>query len=450
MDEVYLRALLEHATSEEPSMGQLVGDSLRAGKKLAKRRRIEAAIAAGVGIALVAIAVPAALGALAPARHTTGPATHRHGPPPPAPVKTARGTAYVWGQDQRTITAVSLRTDKVLKSFKIPGYISTIAAAPNGKVLYLFSFQGAHNYETPISTATNKIGRRVTLSVGLGVASPVEFAPNGRIAYAISQYALQDHRLGMALFSINLATGAEHKLLATGSGPFEISPNGRTAYVQNVGQVIDRVDLVTGRQLKPITLASRLGASDDAAFSPDSRSAYITSAASNIWVTPVDVATGAQRTPIALPRPSSIIAWDIAVNPKGTTAYVYGSTLVTPVDLARGTVLKSVRVPVGANSWADFEIAPGGSVGYSLVSENSVFAINTVSNKAIGQISLPRGYVNTRSLAAFAANGSVLYIPAGYGPSQAGAIVPINTATQQVGKPIKVPDGAPQQIIVVP
>ena len=115
MDEVYLRALLEHATSEEPSMGQLVENSLYAGKRLARRRRIEAAIAAVVGIALIGFAIPAALGAL----------SHRSEPSP------GPGTLPSWqrvadrlrldGHRSRTIRGIECRhchsahNDKILR-----------------------------------------------------------------------------------------------------------------------------------------------------------------------------------------------------------------------------------------------------------------------------------------------------------------------------------------------
>jgi CubicO group peptidase (beta-lactamase class C family) len=63
MDETSLRAMFERAVAERPPTPRLVPDSVRAGTRLRKRRRIEAVAWSNSAVALVAAVVQAAAGA---------------------------------------------------------------------------------------------------------------------------------------------------------------------------------------------------------------------------------------------------------------------------------------------------------------------------------------------------------------------------------------------------
>ncbi len=204
MDEVYLRALLEHATSEEPSMGQLVENSLHAGKRLARRRRIEAAIAAAVGIALIGFAVPAALGALGhnPSHHP-GPATlpamaagnrlclDHH------PSGRIRGIARLTvirlrdrqdacaSQAQRGARSTSCRT----------GWPDPLRVHRQGRRCPVLP--------DPISTATDKAGRAIKLSIGVPMTAVFEVAPEGGVADGFLESGTKSR-----FVSMNLRTGS--------------------------------------------------------------------------------------------------------------------------------------------------------------------------------------------------------------------------------------------------
>jgi hypothetical protein len=144
MDEIGLRVLLERAVEEEPPMGQLVSHSLFAGRRLAKRRRVKATIAAAVAVAVVSVAVPAAFAALRPGA----------GQPPATPGR-ARPTAYVWTsslawnaapvfghQPIDAVTPIRLSTGRAYKPLRFPGQIESLVAAPGGTAVYVFSYTG--------------------------------------------------------------------------------------------------------------------------------------------------------------------------------------------------------------------------------------------------------------------------------------------------------------------
>jgi hypothetical protein len=68
VDERSLHALLEHAAQAEPPLGQLVDNSMRAGRRLRRRRQVLGALACATVVAAVVL-VPAAYSSLGTAGH---------------------------------------------------------------------------------------------------------------------------------------------------------------------------------------------------------------------------------------------------------------------------------------------------------------------------------------------------------------------------------------------
>src|SRR5215469_7952719 len=175
MDELSLRALLERATSPEPPLGQIVSNSLRAGRKLRRRRR-----ATGAGLSAAALVVAGTVPAL-----TSGPG-HKVIKPAPsaaaAPKFDAR-TAYVAVSDN-AVVPISLATNAVGTPIRVPGvtddpFVPQAAASPDGRTVYeIGTSGGSPTTVTPVDIATNKAGPAITI----GNAEPQDFAvaPNGR------------------------------------------------------------------------------------------------------------------------------------------------------------------------------------------------------------------------------------------------------------------------------
>jgi len=440
------------------------------------RRRVQAAVVSAVVVALICILVPAALGT--PRRH---PAYHPQRPGP--------AMAYVWLTNDiflpcqgkpgcqaaaGTVTPIRLRTGTALRPMSFRGAISAVAASPDGRAVYVFSFTvrgksgTGTDYVTRIDAATGKAGRPVRLAYGAQQFQPVEIAPGGKLAYMIEFAVWPGSRnLSFALVQIDLATGAEHRIMTTGSGPFAITPDGRRAYVLDGNQVMS-ADLTTRTVLRPITLAGPAGTlAASIAITPDGRTVYVSALAAHhdIQVTPISTATDAAGTPIKAAWSGVTNSGQIVINPDGTTAYVDGGRYVTPIDIATGRALKPITVASAFSEWVgELQISPSGTRGYlssPIFLATWVQPLDLLTGGALPQVSLPPGYATT-AIPAFAPDGRVLYVPAEYsepGKPTIEAVVPITTATQHVGQPIRFGVGDActikacthvEQIIVVP
>jgi DNA-binding beta-propeller fold protein YncE len=466
MDEVGLRVLLERAVEEEPPMGQLVSHSLLAGRRLAKRRRVKATIAAAVAVALVSVAVPAAFAALRPGAGQ-----------PPAALARDRPTAYVWTsslaqnaapvggyQPENAVTPIRLSTGTAYKPLRVPGQIVSMIATPGGTAAYFFSYNGRGlsppDYMTRINGATGAAGRPVRLARGLEVAQAL-IAPGGRTAYALGYWRIHG-RASWALIDINLATGAVHKLLAVTpdavpmliGDSFGLILHDHVLYLPGNGGLA-AVDVTTGRALPLIKVQH--GVVYGVAIAPDGANAYVYSSPSlgisqpgkpnPAWVTPISLATGRAGTPILALANGDGGGDQIAITPDGRTAYVYGEQAVVPVDLGSGRALKPIAVDLG--SFTDtIAISPTGGPAYVSSLSKRLQPISVATSTPGRELVLPGGYSESGP-AAFSPGGDVLYVPAAIPGKSGGAIIPINTSTQQAGIAIRV-SRIPMQIVVMP
>ncbi len=309
MDETSLRAMFEGAVAERPPTPRLVPDSVRAGVRLRKRRRIEAATGTVVAVALIAAVIPAAAGAFS-----------RAAAPPAATARPAgAGTAFVWtGND--TVTPVRLSTGKVLAAVTVADGIQDIVAAPDGRTVYAFSNNWSSrnktlvNYVTAIDTATGKGGRPVRLTGNSSVSyiSDVQVASDGKVAYATEQgtWPANGKYGGTALVQINLTTGAQ-RLLTQAGGLWQITPGGLTAYSAGSNGEVDEFDLASGTLLPPIKLPVpwTRGSLFGVALAPDGSTLWAMtvlrptpSKASQTWVTPISTETNTAASPIEVQR----------------------------------------------------------------------------------------------------------------------------------------------------
>lgn len=119
------------------------------------------------------------------------------------------------------------------------------------------------------------------------------------------------------------------------------------------------------------------------------------------------------------------------------------------MNLVTGRALRPIRLqPVFAGFDWSFVISPNGRTGYAQLGDQSwVQPVNLVSGTALRPVSMPPGHP-TAGVAAFAPSGDIVYIGAHAMPKhQTGELIPIQTATQRVGKPIHT-YGTAEQIVV--
>jgi YVTN family beta-propeller protein len=398
MDEASVRGLLETAIGDEPPLGPVARNSLRAGIKLRRRARIRRAAGGTAAVIVFAAVIPAAAGTF------TSAAGH-HAPGASAP---SSGTAYVINSGGGTVTPIDLATSRAEKPIDVSGEPVTITIAPDGKTAYVGSGASTSGAEptsqqtvTPIDLATNTAGKPIDLQYPPGgivitpdgktayvlngfpsltltpvdlatdrpgkpiklpdmlgalpeVPEAIAMAPDGKAYVAVQTDGRASHgfRFGYYFMSIDLATGRlgkPVKLLSGFPDAIAITPDGKTAYVTGYSSdTVTPINLSTNRAGNLIKVSGKApgnyfsGLAFAVAITPDGKTAYVTNGASGT-VTPIDVATNMPGKPIKISGKPGADA--IAINPDGTTAYVANqpSSTVTPINLATGTPGKPIR-----------------------------------------------------------------------------------------------------------
>jgi YVTN family beta-propeller protein len=366
MDENSVRALLEAALGDEPPIGPVAGNSLRAGIKLRRRTRIRRAAGGAAVVVAIAAVTPAVTGVLGRTAATPHPA-----PRPAGPWVPPTGTAYVINSGGGTVTPIDLATSTPEKPIIISGEPTTMTIAPDGKTAYVGSGAATGGAEptseqtmTPIDLATNTAGKPIDLQ---WPPDALVITPDGKTAYIINGFPSR------TLTPVDLATSRPGKpvTLSEAADAILMAPDGK-AYVAvqlATGDGFMSVDLTTGRLGKPVKLG---GQADAVAIAPDGKTAYVLTQPSKtvITVTPINLRTVTAGRPInvrAKPGLKSFFGQPLAIalTPRGTTAYVAdgATSTVTPVDLATGTPGKPIILSgkPGADAIA---ISPDGTTAY--------------------------------------------------------------------------------------
>jgi YVTN family beta-propeller protein len=396
MDETSLRAQLELAVSDEPPLGQLVGNSLRAGRRLRSRRRaIGTAALSAVAVVLVSVVSVGAAGAF-----------HQVSRPRPAAAP-ASGTAYV--DTGSSVFPISLATSAVGAPISVPEGVMgpfpiTGVTSPDGRTVYEIGESGDTGVTvTPIDTTTNTAGPTITVN---GAYAPEDFvfAPNGKTAYLSTDWGL--FRINTVTNTVSKAPECmsfygQERWRNSNCWPMAFTPNGKTLYV-----CTDTTPRNGGRIVTAIPTAS-------------------------------DTPPTRIRLPLAGDEPG--FPYFIAITPNGKTAYVLdevagakpGLTTVVPINVATNTPLTPIKISAPGTS-EGLMIAPDGRTAYVL-SGRAVTAINTATNQAEATINLPTSRANPYFMV-MAPNGKRLYVMSTHG------VVPIRTASNTLLPTIKVPD----------
>jgi YVTN family beta-propeller protein len=409
----------------------------RAPRRLARVLAPAAAAAAVALIAVFAVILPSArpvpLGASGPIAYVVGFTTPRTGP----------------GASQGWITPVDTGTGVAGKPIGIGPEPIAIAVAPGGRTIYVL--HQVPGELIPVSTATGKAGRPIGGSwTDQGVMA---MAPNGRTIYVLS-------RAPAGVIPVDIATNTAGKPIRVGSIPtgIAITPDGRTAYVVSAGSgTVTPVDLATHTAGTPI----KAGKSPlNIVITPNGKTAYVGYTQVSVSgrpsksnaVIPVNTTTNTAGRPIWAGKDVS----GLVLTPSGKTLYVVNtdSGTVTPVDTATNTAGKPIAI--GSNPGL-VAIAPDGRTAYALsggilfleganpAGPGFVIPVDTATNtvgKAI-RVTAPIGI-------AFTPDGKTAYVTSA--PSRPGAdgtVTPIDTAANTAGAPIAV-KGQPQAIVIAP
>jgi DNA-binding beta-propeller fold protein YncE len=180
------------------------------------------------------------------------------------------------------------------------------------------------------------------------------------------------------------------------------------------------VDTVTGRTLKQIAAGANPSA---VAVAPNQKLAYVANPVSpQCSVTVISTRTGTVVKTIPVPGGYGMTT-QIGVTPNGRTVYVSFGPAITAIRTADGKILKQIT---GPGEVVAMFFTPDGRKLYTTDWDGQVWSISTATNTAH---KLPV----TGSIA-LSPHGRTLYVAGG------NTLVPVSTATEKAGKPIRFPE----------
>lgn len=282
----------------------------------------------------------------------------------------------------------------------------------------------------PVDSVTHRAGTPFGLRGCGGFAFSLAITPDGRTVYVAC---------AQRLFAINAATGRVGKAVGTGRGVADqvvVAPNGKKAYVAS-GNTVVPVTVSTGKAAKPIVVAKKGDGPAGLAVTPDSKTVY---AVNRNTVVPVNTTTGRAERPI---RTGSLSA-GIVITPDGKTAYVLsGGNTVIPIRTKTNTAAKPIRIGPDTIEVNALAISPDGKTVYVAASDivnpsiNIVVPVSTTTNTARKPIKVG----SFPDFITFTPDGKTAFV------ATAGAVYPIYTATGHVGRLIRTKFG-PSAIVI--
>jgi YVTN family beta-propeller protein len=260
---------------------------------------------------------------------------------------------------------------------------------------------------------------------------------NGRYAYVTVRDA---DRVAV----IDLATGAVVTTIAMPLEPhgLALSPNGGYLHVTSAvasgvtpGASLFVISTATNRVVNRVNVG---GLSEDVAFSPDGRYAYVST-----WDSVAIVDTARQQAVGVVTLPGNAMPGYIAVGPRGRTLYLdsgYGSGLNALLAINPATKQVEATIGHGGHASTGLAVAPSGSVVYqtfaggaSGTSDLAVRVVSTLTNKVKATVTIPDGAEGV----VFAAGGKEAYVSNADG----SGLSVINTVTSTVERVIHCGEG---------
>lgn len=375
----------------------------------------------------------------------SGPATHVSVPVPAAQAgQTVTVPATFTNDGRQAVTGASLSL-KVPSGWQVSGTPATAGAVPSGGQLsgswqvtvppgtqasyYTVTASADYTWSTTHAGSASSQG-----SLEVGNALMGYTAENFALSQKYPPYGSQLTPLYRDVLPDGTKTLLPGSPVAVGSDPTEVAvtPDGKHAYVTNHGSGnVNVIDTSTDAVVATVKVGS---GPYGIAIAPDGKHAYVAdNGSANVDV--IDTATNTVTAAI----PAGTGPYGLAVTPDGKTAYVSNQTAgtVTPINTATNTAGTAIRVGTSPRQIA---ITPDGSTAYvANMGSASVTPIDTATNTPGTAIKVP---IAGPDAATIDPANSTLYVTcfgaSGINPATYGAVVPINTATNQAGTPIKV------------
>jgi DNA-binding beta-propeller fold protein YncE len=190
------------------------------------------------------------------------------------------------------------------------------------------------------------------------------------------------------------------------------------------GNQLDRLDLATGRLLRPFPMRHPATL---IAVAPGGTMAYVANYPIGAAVSAVDLSTGRVRAIVRVPN----YVDQIAFSRDGKHAYVAMPNAIAVIDTAREQVIKKLpRPPVPSGAWpVRLVVAPHGSTLYVLDGPASKLTeVDTTTNSV--RATLPMSVC--RFTPPFSPDGRVMYVLTSHG------VVPVDTTTGKAGNLVPV------------
>jgi DNA-binding beta-propeller fold protein YncE len=317
-----------------------------------------------------------------------------------------------------------------------------------------YVFNGYQGTVTPISPATGRLGKPVTVgppaySTGHGKRR-IENArirqdlilPDGTTNYAL-YFQGRGNGATEVLQRTSLVTGAAGQPIQLGRRPVQqmlITPDGRTAYLTYVGSAdstIRPVSLATGTVGKPILRAPRATTPwITPVMTPDGRTIYVVYLRRGT-VIPISTATNTVGKPIPVPG-----AFRLLFTSSGRTAFVIGRGTVTPISTATNT--PGATISTGRHNEV-LTVAPDGKTVYAVnYGGASVTPFSTRTGRAGQVIRLPD--VQAVIELVITPDGRTGYATGG---GRDDRVIPVSLARSTAGKPLAV-RGAALNLVMTP
>ncbi len=304
-----------------------------------------------------------------------------------------------------TVTAIDSATNSVERSIPIRGGTAvSIAVTPNGTSAYVLVVGndevGSPGTLVPISTATNASGKAIDVGVD---PHAVVFNPNGRYAYVVDGFdaATTAPNAPGTITPVNLAEGAAGQPIKVGTNPgsIAVTPNGKLAYV-----------------------------TDSNAINGDPTT-----------ITPINLATNTPEKAI------QVAALGVAITLNGVTAYALGRDTLIPIATATNLPGKAIRLagvpqavalaPDGQTAWVLTTPDPGLEPRSGKVSLTSINTATDQIGKVVPLTGMP---TEGQFFVVITPNGAHIYVLGQGSGKTASTLVDLDAATGSVGRPIKV------------